>query len=221
MDSNIQRARDLLPSIIITVLSMIQALALELFWSRIQESEFLWEGGWPATIGWVQLAVVLLGILLIWVMYVSLILRFSWLPSMEDTIVPFVIGLLEFSLIDLMGPATLGPWFCVLAAAFGISLGAMHMAHHQARRDPGNSYFFSQVSPANWRDYVGSGSAIAVLLGFGAALWLTGDSGFLALAGLSFAFVVFGHQLLVGRSYWMHTLVQPAAAAGDGDSQGE
>ena len=102
MQNNLERAKDLLPSIILTILSMIQALALELFWSRIEDSVFLWQGGLDAVVGWLQLSVMLVGILLIWVFYVSFVLRFTWLPSLEDTLIPFLIGLLEFAMIDLM-----------------------------------------------------------------------------------------------------------------------
>jgi hypothetical protein len=94
MQQKIKRAKDLLPAIIITVLSMIQALALELYWTRIQSADFLWNGGWEAIVGWLQLAVMLLGIIQVWLMYVSTILRFSWLPTMQDTMTPFAIGLL-------------------------------------------------------------------------------------------------------------------------------
>ena len=106
MQKNTDRAKDLLPTIILTILSMIQALALELFWSRIEDSLFLWQGGLDAIIGWLQLLVMLAGILLIWVFYVSFVLRFTWLPSMEDTLIPFLIGLLEFAMIDLMRKIT-------------------------------------------------------------------------------------------------------------------
>ncbi len=52
MQNNAERAKDLLPAIILTILSMIQALALELFWSKIQDSGFLWQGGMDAIVGW-------------------------------------------------------------------------------------------------------------------------------------------------------------------------
>ena len=61
---NIERAKELLPSIILTILSMIQALALELYWSRIEDSGFLWEGGAEALIGWLQLTVLLLAVVM-------------------------------------------------------------------------------------------------------------------------------------------------------------
>jgi hypothetical protein len=54
-----------------------QALALELYWNCFQESEFLWLGGWDALIGWLQMLVMPGGILLIWLLYESLVLRFS------------------------------------------------------------------------------------------------------------------------------------------------
>ena len=208
MDHNIQRARDLLPAIVITVLSMIQALALELFWTRFQESDYLWQGGWDATLGWLQLAVMLLGILQIWLFYVGLILRFSWLPTMADTLVPFAIGLLEFSMIDLMGPTMLGPWFISLATVFGICIFVTHMAHRRARSDPANDYFFNQVAPANWQDYRGSIATIAILLLFGAVIWQTGNRTWLPLGALLFGLVALVYQLLMQQRYWMHSLVQ-------------
>ena len=42
MDNNLERAKELLPAVILTILSMIQALALELFWTRFAASDYLW-----------------------------------------------------------------------------------------------------------------------------------------------------------------------------------
>ena len=208
MDRHIERARELLPSIVITVLSMIQALALELYWTRFQESEFLWQGGWDALIGWLQLMVMLLGILQIWLFYVSVVLRFSWLPSMEDTLIPFAIGLLEFSLIDLIGPETLGPWFLVLAALFAICTGANHVVFRRARKDPANIYFFSKIPPAGWRDFAVSIVIVATLTLFGGLLWMTGNRSGLPLAALMLALAVLVYQFLLTHRYWMNTLLQ-------------
>lgn len=215
MESKLARARDLLPSIIITVLSMIQALALELYWTKVQDSDYLWQGGWPAAIGWLQLSVMLLGILQIWLMYVSLMLRFSWLPTMQDTVIPFAIGLLEFSLIDLMGPASLTTWFLVLAATFGLSVMAAHAAHRRARQDPENDYFFTGVPPTSWRDYGATALTIAVLLLVALALWLSGHNLLVALPGLVFAAVALSYQLMLSRRYWLRSLIDPGPDDGD------
>ena len=87
----------------------------------------------------------LLGILLIWVLYVSLMLRFTWLPSLEDALIPFLIGVLEFALIDMMGPELLSLWLPLFAAIFAVVTGASHLTMRQARRDPANDYFFDQM----------------------------------------------------------------------------
>ncbi|MCZ6828884.1 MAG: hypothetical protein O7F73_04745 [Gammaproteobacteria bacterium] len=202
---------------------MIQALALELFWNRFQSSEYLWQGGWTAAIDGLQLTVMLLGILQIWLFYISLMLRFSWLPSMADTLVPFGIGLLEFSMIDLMGPATLGPWFIGLGALFGICIGVTHLAHRRARRDPANDYFFSKVAPAGWKDYLASIAVVTILLLFGAALWQTGNRTWLPLIALLFGVLALAYQLLLTKRYWIHTPVQEKPGTQDiaGNSTGE
>ena len=61
-----RRAREMLPVIVITVLSMIQALALELFWTQFRGSDFLWQGGPQALVGWLQFTLLLVGIKLTW-----------------------------------------------------------------------------------------------------------------------------------------------------------
>ena len=203
MNNNTERARELLPTIVITVLSMIQALALELYWSRLRESDYLWQWGWDATLGWLQLLVMLLGIMQIWLFYVSLVLRFSWLPTMEDTLTPFVIGLLEFAMVDLVGPDTLGPWFLVLAMVFGVSIGASHLVMRRARRDPANNYFFSQVGRASWRDYRISALVVLALALFGLGLWSGALPAFVSLVALLFALLALSYQLLVVHRYWL------------------
>ena len=132
MKTSIERARELVPALIFTLLSMIQALALEIFWSKIVVSEHLWQWGWAAAIGWLQFSVMLEGILLIWLLYVSFILRFSWLPSLEDTLLPFFIGLLEFAMISLTEPDLVGPWLMLLALIYSLALLSSHTTMRRA-----------------------------------------------------------------------------------------
>lgn len=203
MEQNVERARDLLPSIVITVLSMIQALALELYWNGMQESEFLWQGGWTAALGWLQLVVMLLGMVQIWLFYVSLMLRFSWLPTMEDTLLPFIIGLLEFSMIDLMGPERLHLWFLALAAVFTIMVGASHVAFRRARQDPANDYYFQSKPVAMWQDYLASVVVIFALVMFAALIWISGSRTAVPLVALLFALAALFYQMAVTHGQWM------------------
>ena len=215
MDRNTERARELLPAILITVLSMIQALALELYWTKIRESDFLWHGGWEAAIGWLQVLIVFLGILLIWLLYVSAVLRFSWVPAMEDTLIPFFIGLLEFSLIDLINPAALGPWFLVLGTIFAVSTGANHMVMRRARRDPQNAYFFDNIEPASWRDYTRSIVICTSLALLGAVLWLGITPHAVSIIALLLAMAAVVSQFWQTHRYWMQLLAPPRGESPD------
>ena len=126
---------------------------------------------------------------------------------MQDTVTPFAIGLLEFSMIDLMGPDTMGVWFLILAITFSISIWAAHMIHRQARKDSENHYFFENISPAGWRDFKSIFVVITVLVVLGVILWIRGEAGVLAMAGLLFAAAAIMHQLHISYQYWMHSLV--------------
>jgi len=206
MDKNIERARELLPAILITVLSMIQALALEIYWTKAGDSVFLWQGGWEAVIGWLQMLAAFMGILLIWLLYVSTVLRFTWLPTLEDTIVPFFIGLCEFALIDMLGPESLGVWFMILAATFAVSIIANHMVMRRARQDPANAYFFDEMAPARWRDHVRSFIVVAILVVCGALLGLSDSNPVLSVVALLLALVVLAQQFWQCHRFWMHSM---------------
>ena len=167
-----ERAREIFPSILLTILSIVQALALELLWGQIHESAFLWLGGWAALIGWTQVATLLTGLLQVWLYYVSIVMRFRWVPSTWDSVIPFGIGILEFALIELLRPDFLGAWFCVLALLFGVSLWTSHNLFQRARVDPANREFFDRVRPARLADFAPGLASIAGLVATGLLLEL-------------------------------------------------
>ena len=156
---------------------------------------------------WVQLLVTLMGIVQIWLMYVSLVLRFVWLPSIWDTVIPFGIGLLEFLLISMMGVEQLGEWLLVMAALFALATVAMHTAHARARSDAENSYFFRHIDKASWRDYRETAIGVTAMAVIGGYLLVHGYQAFVALFGLLLAGSLLGLQTFLTRRYWMHTLV--------------
>ena len=200
------RATELLPSVLLTVLSMIQALALELLWTRLRESPYLWVGSWDAVLGWAQVAAMLLGFLQIWLFYTSLVMRFRWCPSMQDSVAPFGIGILQFTLIDLMGPTSLGPWFYVLALVFAVSIWASQTIFKRARQDPANREFFESLEPAALGDFGPAIASIAGLVLLGFILHLSGSRGWLALGAVLIAIAALAYQLELTRQYWERSL---------------
>jgi hypothetical protein len=175
--------------------------------SMIGTSEFLWQWGWTAVIGWLQIAVMLEGILLIWVLYVSFVLRFSWLPSLEDTLLPFLIGLFEFAMIDLTEPALVGPWMMLLALIFALAVVGSHTTMRRAEQDPANAYFFTQLfTSRGWRSYIHSGASITGLMLIGLLLWLSNPAPWIVFIALLMALGAMFFQYLQARMYWLHSL---------------
>lgn len=64
-----RRAKAHFPTVLLTLLSIVQALALELMWSHLAENAYLYAWTPVAVLGWLQLATTLLGVLLIWLIY--------------------------------------------------------------------------------------------------------------------------------------------------------
>jgi hypothetical protein len=200
------RATDLFPAVLLTILSMIQALALELLWTRVRESSYLWDLHWDALLGWSQAAAMILGFLLVWLFYISIVMRFRWLPSLQDSVVPFGIGILEFSLIDLMGPDSLGPWLYVMALIFAASTWASHTIFRRARQDPENREFFESVRPASIRDFAPSIGVVAGIGLLGLVLQVSGSRGWLALGAVLATIAVLAYQIDQTRRFWERSM---------------
>ena len=93
-------------------------------------------------------------------------------------------------------------------------IGAMHIAHRRARRDPENDYFFKLIPPATWRDYIASTVVVAAMAIFGLILWNLSDAIVLALVALLFALAALSHQMMMSHRYWMDTLVRRIQSEG-------
>ena len=146
------RAKEQLPSVLLTLMSIIQALALEFLWEYVREAPRAFT--WDAVLVWLQIAANMLGILQLWVFYTSAAMRFRWTPTTQDLLMPFLIGTLEFMLIDLTGRAHLALWLWTLALIYAVAAWDSQLVMLRARKDPDNSGFFASVSPAGIAELV-------------------------------------------------------------------
>ena len=190
------------PSVLLTLLSIIQALALELLWGHLVDRPHLRVLSWSSILEWTQIATMFLGILQIWLFYASLVMRFRWLPSQRDSILPFVIGILEFTLIELLGPGSFGPWFFTLALIFAVSIRESLGVFRRARQDPTNSEFFESMEPTTFRDLVHAIGTVGGLALIGLVLQLSGNQGWPALVGLLLAGAALAYQIVLSQRYW-------------------
>ena len=93
MKSIRDRARQKFPSVLLTLLSIVQAVALEKLWEQSRLRPDLFDATWMTLLSWLQLTATLLAIIFIWLLYVGLVMRFRFTPVLSDLILPFFVGL--------------------------------------------------------------------------------------------------------------------------------
>ena len=200
-----ERAKHQLPSVLLTLLSIIQAVALELLWSSVLSHPHLWEPGLPAVVGWLQAAVAMMGFVLIWLVYVSMVLRVVWVPRILDTVYPFVIGLLEFILAEMLQPEAVALWFVVLAGACAATSFATLTGYRSARQDPANEELFALYSPYSTIDRLaGLGLVGGMLVPSALIAWIGGEV--ISILGLLVAMGLMAAQYRVVAGYWNRAL---------------
>lgn len=196
-----RRAKANFPTVLLTLLSIVQALALELLWGHLTEQNYLYKFTFLSVLGWIQISATLLGILLIWLIYSDLVLRLSWVPTTTDAVFPFLVGILEFAQISVLGPSTIGAWFIVLSVLFAAMAWISHRSMKRARLDDDNHEFFKRINPATWRDHVRAGAPAGILVVLGASIWLSENRGWFALVAIVFVAILLAYQIWMNHIY--------------------
>jgi hypothetical protein len=208
MESIRRRARENLPSVLLTLLSIVQAIALETLWENTINRPELFQASWAATLAWLQVSVSFLIIILIWLFYVGLVMRFKWTPTISDLVLPFCVGLLELSLIHLTDTKELGAWFLVLALITALLHLVGHSLFRRARLDPENKEFFQHITPATWSDHAPNVLCTFVAIFFGVWLWITGDTAWIALVALLAALLFIILEIRLVARFWRTSMGQ-------------
>src|SRR5210317_1012840 len=107
-------------------------------------------------------------------------------------------------MIDLMRPGLISIWFFLLAAVLAVATLGSHLTMRQARQDPANDYFFSQVGPASLRDYGTTIAVTVVFCLFGLILWLFDSHAPTAIVALCIALATLWIRFVQAKKYWMH-----------------
>ena len=209
-----KRVKDQLPTVLLTLLSIVQALALELMWERVLDSEHLYTVSFPAVVAWLQLAATFLGVLLVWLIYSTTVMRFRWVPTTTELMFPFLIGILEFLLVALMEPPLLGPWFVVFGVVFVAMSWGTQGTYRRARQDSENESYFGRIAPATWRDFLPVAGVAVAMSAAGTYLWLAGPEHWFAALALSGAIAALLVQMYSSASFWRRTFERKPEAAG-------
>lgn len=202
-----ERAKQQMPMVLLTLLSIIQALALELLWVHVRAEPDLLVFDLTALLSWLQIVVTFMGIILIWLLYSSVTMRFTWTPTPGDSVIPFGVGILQFTLIASLGLDELPVWFFLLAILFAVMPATLQSILRRARMEKENSAFFADVPPAKLRDFLPAMLIVALLAGLGAMLELTGDQYVLALISLMIAASAHAYQMYLSSVRWKRAMV--------------
>ena len=196
-----RRAKLHFPTVLLTLLSIVQAFALELLWTHINEQAYLYELTFASVLGWLQIIATLMGILLIWLTYSNLVLRLSWLPTTTDSMFPFFVGILEFIQIGILGPATIGLWFVILSVLFGAMAWITQATMKRARQDADNADFFTGVTAATSKDHFQSLIPVSILLFLGIAIEMLNDQSWFAFSAIVLAIGMLGYQTVLNHIF--------------------
>ena len=197
-----KRAQEHFPTVLLTLLSIVQALALELLWEHIQETEYLFQTTQQAFVSWVQISTTLFGMVLIWVAYASNAMRFRWTPSTADSVYPFIIGLLEFIQIEMLTPGMVGQWVIIMAIIFGIMVLVSHLTMRSARLSGDNGDFFENVGPATLKDFYPQIAIIIMLIVGGVYVWLSENNGIFSYLLIAAILALLLWQYISAAKFW-------------------
>jgi hypothetical protein len=200
------RAINNFPMVLLTLLSIVQALAFELLWAEVHQHHELYQWSMIAAIGWVQIAAMLLGIMLVWMSYATSVMRFRWVPSTLDSLFPFLVGILQFIMVDNLGIERISLWFFLLALLFA---GMNWIAHHdmkRARLNPENEEFFANRSPATLRDFYATMVVVVAMCVGSLVLWLNDSSVVLYGCCVALALAVIVKQVVVADDFWQMSM---------------
>jgi hypothetical protein len=202
MDSMRNRATDMFPMVLLTLLSIVQALALEFLWDHTRHRTDLFELSVAVIPGWLQIAATFNVIIIIWLMYAGMLMRFRWTPSTMDSIFPFLVGLIQFLLIDIMGAEHFALWIIVLGLTFGVLVTIDHLAMRRARQVEENREFFDKYAPATIKDFLPQILMVVMLLFAGGLIGLTEHHGWFTVLVLVGIFLGLGWETHRSAYFW-------------------
>lgn len=190
------------PLVLLTLISIIQALALELMWTKIISADYLGDFSLSTLVTWGMISVTLMGILQLWITYSTLVIGFTWRPGISDSIIPFVIGIQEFLMIDLISESFNVLWLYVLASLFIVGNWVAHTTFKRARLEPENKGFFRNRKAASLKDFRGAITIIALLVVFGMLITVLENSDWVALLAMLIANGALIYQMLNSNRLW-------------------
>ena len=204
-----KRVKANIPTVVLTMLGIIQAFALELLWNYVSGTALLYSMTWQAFMSWTQVVIILVGIIAIWLVYACNVSRFVWVPSIQEFMLPFWVGLMQFMLIQLLDRAWMGLWLILMAFLIATMIWIGQTTMRKARNDPDNAAFFSSTSAATWRDFYPPIIVLTLLLFAGVYEWATAAYNLFTLTTLLLILGFLCFQIRLLAVWWDRSVNTP------------
>ncbi len=189
------RAKAQFPSVLLTLTSIIQAIAFESLSSRI--SELAEPAGFLAISleAGLQIGAMILAIVLLWVYYAQLVMRLIWIPRLTDSLIPFALGLGQFLAIDTLGQGRIGLWLAPFPVIFLLSFSGWNWTIARAREEVENAEVIAAyLHESPWVRHGPMVASIVLLVLLSVSAWVWPRTSIAALAML---------DLLLAMHIWM------------------
>jgi hypothetical protein len=111
MSSLREDAKRLFPTITLTLVSIVQALALQALLQGAFDPLANHGGGAAFVLRMFQVGGVFLMLVIVWHEYVLGVVRFRYVVGLQDSLIPFVLGFSELGVIEATYNAPLETWF--------------------------------------------------------------------------------------------------------------
>lgn len=196
-----ERVKANVPAVVLALLGIIQAFAVELLWSFVVSEPTIYVLTVPALITWLQIFSLLAGMLMIWLIYAMNVARFVWVPTMSEFITPFWVGFLQFFSIHCLQFANPGAWFISFALITATMNWIAHSTMRRARLEPDNAAFFQGRGRATSADFYPVFAVIGVMFTAGLGFLFIGVNEGLVL--LSLIFGVWGYCVWQTHKLWV------------------
>ncbi|MEH6556268.1 MAG: hypothetical protein V7708_00625 [Oceanicoccus sp.] len=200
------RAKNNFPMVLLTLLSIVQALAFELLWEEVRNHHEFYQLSWVALGGWIRIVTTFLGIILIWHSYASNAMRFRWVPSTSDSFFPFVIGVVQFVMVGNLESDAVPQWLLMLAILFVAIPWVSQHDMRRAREEIENEEFFRARNKASLKDFFPLVAIVVILCFFSVLVWVL--DGNLWLSGLAslIALIIIATQMAVMNHFWIWSM---------------
>jgi hypothetical protein len=200
------RAKNNFPMVLLTLLSIVQALAFELLWEEVRNHHEFYEMSWTAVGGWIRIVTTFLGIILIWHSYASNAMRFRWVPSTSDSFFPFVIGVVQFTMVGHLDSDAVPQWLLMLAILFVAIPWVSQHDMRRAREEAENEEFFRERNKASLKDITPMAIIVTTLCVLSALVWSMDDSVWISWVASLVALIILVVQMRVMDHFWVWSM---------------